>query len=269
MKTLGVLSLICLLSLTACERNGGERVASGGDCSNIPVVEIAGRGATLATSCAEPFRFRGRRYWGSCFALHPSRVGSLVEKGLDVRSDYGGRTYTGVRRIKGVPLGQAFLPESEEAGCRPKRVPSYVAIAEDASDLRETFKRRLPDCSVLVKERTAGLRVRLEPCELLPHEEPQLSMRNVGEVRFAYGTPFKLERRVDGEWNWLNRRQAWDLPLFSLPPGKRASEAVYHWVGPTEKRLRTGLYRVTKELHLRNIRGPLISVRAFFRVLAK
>lgn len=268
MRLRGLVTAAALLVLGACDGNDGERVSGGGDCKGIPVVEIAGHEATLATSCAEPFEFRGRRYWGSCFALHPSRVGSLVETGLSVRSEYGGRTYTGVRRIEGVPLAQAFLPESDDPECRPKRVPSYVAIAEHAPDLREIFKRALPRCATNTEKGEAVVKTSIAPCEVFGDEEPHLTLRNVGDIRFAYGTPFKLERKVDGAWRWINRHQSWDLPLFHLPAGVRGRpEPIGIWTSPSPTELKPGLHRVTKELSLRNVGGPVLKVRAYFRVI--
>lgn len=161
----------------------------------------------------------------------------------------------------------------------PRGSPSLIEIDHRTDGIDDEacyeitrFRRNpppLPDCETTTSEADAAARARISPCEVASDEEPRLTMWNEGGVRFAYGTPFKLERKVDGAWRWINEGQGWDLPLFHLPVGERSrGEEIYHWIrNDTQKRLRPGLYRVTKALNVGDVHGPVMNVTAFFRVL--
>lgn len=98
-----------------------------------------------------------------------------------------------------------------------------------------------------------------------------MTLANVGDKVVGYGPGFKLERRTEGEWVWVNRRQGFNLPLFYVEPGRRGRPepiAVY-FQSPVPVRLRPGLYRVSKTVQLTpgRPRPPTMEVAATFHVV--
>jgi hypothetical protein len=103
-------------------------------------------------------------------------------------------------------------------------------------------------------------------------QAPTAVVVNTGEGNLAYTFPFRLERRTDTGWRWINRREAWPMPLLPLAAGHRsAPQSLALYIGhPTPKPFRPGLYRVTKSFDLSSgvPRPVILSVSATFRVAA-
>jgi hypothetical protein len=61
-----------------------------------------------------------------------------------------------------------------------------------------------------------------------------------------------LDRRVNGRWHWINRRQGFTLPLFYLEAGEKGEpESLAVYLGsPDPVELSPGHYRVTKGVQL-------------------
>lgn len=74
-----------------------------------------------------------------------------------------------------------------------------------------------------------------------PGEAVQLTVENTTRTRLEYGLVFRLERRVDGEWRWINRDAAFALILKVVEPGKREREDIR-----LDDDLRPGRYRIVK-----------------------
>jgi hypothetical protein len=111
----------------------------------------------------------------------------------------------------------------------------------------------------------------VSPCPASFGDTPRTQLVNVGRTEVGYGPGFKLERRVNGHWQWINRRQAFPLPLFYLEPGHKGAPeplAVY-FESPEPRELRPGLYRATKSVQLTpgKERPPTMSIRVSFRML--
>lgn len=116
-----------------------------------------------------------------------------------------------------------------------------------------------------------AIRLRITPCRVVVGDAPQAVLVNIGDGELGYGFVFKLERRRDEGWRWVNKRQAFPLPLFYLAPDARSdpeSLAVY-FNKPKPIELRPGLYRVTKSVDLTpgKPRPPTMDIRAAFRVV--
>jgi hypothetical protein len=114
-----------------------------------------------------------------------------------------------------------------------------------------------------------SVRLLISPARVVPGRWPQAVLLNTGEAQLGYSFGFKLERKTREEWAWINKRQAFPLPLFYLPPGRRSDPeplAVY-FGEPEPIHLRPGLYRVTKSVDLApgRPRPPTMSVSATFR----
>ena len=126
----------------------------------------------------------------------------------------------------------------------------------------------------------AGVELRVYPAAVDFTETPRLVLVNTGNVTLGYGTPYKLERRMSDRWRWINRRQAWTMPLLFLEPGEtsRPEPIAIYRVNPKARcpdssepcclrvPLRAGLYRVTKGF---SSGSRHLIARATFRVLDK
>jgi hypothetical protein len=110
----------------------------------------------------------------------------------------------------------------------------------------------------------------IAPCKVVPGEEPSAILTNIGRGRLGYGPGFRLEKRIDHGWRWINKRQAFELPLLYLRPKEQSEPepiAVY-FAKPDPVELEPGLYRVGKGVLLApgQPRPPAMTVRATFRV---
>ena len=137
-----------------------------------------------------------------------------------------------------------------------------------------------------IERRTARLELRVFPGAVHVNEVPRAILVNSGEATVQFGHPFQLERKTSAGWRWINRRQAWTLPLLFVEPGEssRAQEIGKWRMSPSpfpcspgrppccvRVLLRPGLYRVTKgaKVVTADGRGRSLLVRATFRVNGK
>ncbi len=111
-------------------------------------------------------------------------------------------------------------------------------------------------------------------------QAPRAVLINTGEVLIETNYVFRLERKTDDGWRWINRRQAWILPLLFLEPGETSRPVrIGIWrTNPDFERcprsgpccirivLRPGLYRVTKGAR---VGARQLIARSTFRVLDK
>ena len=135
-------------------------------------------------------------------------------------------------------------------------------------------------------KRPARLELRIFPGAVGVDEVPQAALVNTGEVTLEFGHPFQLERKTSTGWRWINRRQAWTLPLLFLEPGESArAQQIGVWrmssaasrCAPGRRPccvrvlLRPGFYRVKKGAKVVSAddRGRTLLVRATFRVNGK
>ena len=72
-----------------------------------------------------------------------------------------------------------------------------------------------------------------------PGETVTLTVENRTRWRLEYGLMYRLERRIDGEWRWINRDAAFALILKIVEPGKREREQIQVEAQP-------GRYRIAK-----------------------
>jgi Big-like domain-containing protein len=121
--------------------------------------------------------------------------------------------------------------------------------------------------------RTASVELRLEPSVVQSGEAPKASLANTGNVDLVYGVPFKLERKTAHGWEWVNRDQAFILPLLLLHPGETGDPQPIEVYGdePAPVELHPGLYRLTKAAGLENSypSGPELRLRATFRIVPR
>ena len=102
---------------------------------------------------------------------------------------------------------------------------------------------------------------------------PVAVLVNSSDRELGYGPGFKLERKTAAGWRWVNRKQAFNLPLFFLRPhGRGKPEPIAVYIGkPRPRSLAPGLYRVTKGVNLDPNGGtappPTLDVSATFRVV--
>jgi hypothetical protein len=119
--------------------------------------------------------------------------------------------------------------------------------------------------------RMARVELRLEPSAVRNGEAPKLTLTNTGRVNLVYGVPFELERQTASGWKWVNREQAFILPLLLLRPGETSDpQPIAVYVSePTPVELAPGLYRVTKDAGLQDSypSGRELRVSVTFRVL--
>jgi hypothetical protein len=115
------------------------------------------------------------------------------------------------------------------------------------------------------------VRIDVAPCRVRLGETPRTRLINIGRTEVGYGPGFKLERKVNGRWRWINRRQAFTLPLVNLEPGEKGeSEPLAVYLGSAEPlELKPGLYRATKSLQLTpgERRPPTMEIQVSFRIL--
>ena len=155
------------------------------------------------------------------------------------------------------------------------RSPSQNAEAPDISEVGESLRvgredKCAGDAKAPMNGPTRRVRIEITPCRVESGETPTAVLTNIGRAPLGYGPGFVLERRTAHAWRWINRRQAFPLPLFRLPAGERSDPeqiAVYFsTLQPVE--LKPGLYRVSKGVQLgQGVQPPTLTVHARFRVI--
>jgi len=86
-----------------------------------------------------------------------------------------------------------------------------------------------------------GVALSLDRGVASPGQTLELTIENRTRWRLEYGVSYKLERREDGRWRWVNRDQAFILLLKFIEPGEREREEIR-----LARDLRPGDYRVVK-----------------------
>ena len=74
-----------------------------------------------------------------------------------------------------------------------------------------------------------------------PGETLTLTVENNTRWRLEYGLVYRLERRIDGGWRWINPDAAFALILKIVEPGKHEREQIY-----LERNAEPGRYRIVK-----------------------
>lgn len=116
------------------------------------------------------------------------------------------------------------------------------------------------------------IRIEVDPCRVSSTETAYLVLENVGSATVGYDPSFKLEKKSPTGWRWVNRRQAFPLPLIYLEPRQRSDPQAIevNFESPTSVPLDPGVYRVTKGIDLTpgGPRPPTMAISARFRVIA-
>jgi hypothetical protein len=89
--------------------------------------------------------------------------------------------------------------------------------------------------------RTRGVLLTLERRRGGPGSVMELTIENRGDERLEFGVAYRLERRTEGGWRWLNRDAAFILILKVIPPGEREIEQI-----TLPRDLSPGRYRIVK-----------------------
>jgi hypothetical protein len=158
---------------------------------------------------------------------------------------------------------------------------TYAGPIEGSQDGRQSPTVRVgatgdSRCFSSASETLNGLRkrVRMEvyPCRVDEDDVSRLVLTNTGEGWLGYTFGFKLEKKTSEGWRWINRRQAFPLPLILLRVGQQSGpeRIEVYFSKPRPERLTPGRYRVTKGLDLTpgKLRPPTMSVSAQFMVEA-
>ena len=155
-------------------------------------------------------------------------------------------------------------------GTGPTKIQSAQSIVPPGTDLTVIDGPCVGMSKAPVGNETKKVRLEIRPCPSKTTSAPKLFLINIGGGRLGYGPGFKLERKTDDGWRWVNRRQAFELPLIYLPPGATSKpEPIEVYLGrPQPVELKPGTYRVTKTLQLTpgKARPPTMAVRATFRL---
>ena len=158
-----------------------------------------------------------------------------------------------------VNLGGRFRVESSESIVEADE-PEHLAIGGPCSG----------DSEESIANRVKKVRMEVRPCPGTSGATPRFVLINTGMGRLGYGPGFKLEWRAPGGWEWINRNQGFDSPLFYLAAGKTSEpEAIeVYFDEPEPVQLESGTYRVSKTLQLTpgKMRPPTMTVRAVFEL---
>jgi hypothetical protein len=154
---------------------------------------------------------------------------------------------------------------------RPAVVESPQEPAPSSSD--EMARTCTAAAQKTLGQHRAKVRLEVAPCRVGSDQAPRMVVVNVGEIDLAYSPPFKLERKTGTGWRWVNRRQAFTLPLTPLKPGARGDRepiAVYRG-SPHPVQLAAGLYRVIRGVTVAVGKrpAPTLQVAVRFRVTTK
>jgi hypothetical protein len=113
-------------------------------------------------------------------------------------------------------------------------LPIYEALVEDRRPLTTPTSAPPPP------ERQ-GVSISLEPDTPHPGDTVRLTVENYTRTRLEYGLAYRLERRVDRRWVWINRNAAFALILKIVEAGTRERENIRL---PND--LRPGRHRIMK-----------------------
>ncbi len=173
----------------------------------------------------------------------------------------------------------AVLAATALAACTAGGQAETPRIGSPATSSPDSSPRVNPEshcsgtASASVNRKLRRVRIELTPCQVVPGEASRAVLRNIGKSTVGYGPGFKLERKTRDGWRWINKRQAFPLPLFYLKPGHSSEpEPISVYLDkPQPLVLQPGLYRVTKTIDLTpgEPRPPRVEVRARFRVVAE
>jgi hypothetical protein len=144
--------------------------------------------------------------------------------------------------------------------------PPTVASTAQASTVQGSTAR----ARTFLDGKLKVVQLRIRPAEVVQGQAPKAVLVNTGDGQLGYSFGFKLERRGEKRWRWVNRRQGFPRPLFYLAPDRRSDPEPIEvfFDKPEPVNLRPGLYRVTKSVDLApgTPRPPRMDVRASFRV---
>src|SRR5687768_5656519 len=156
-----------------------------------------------------------------------------------------------------------FTPGPEEVSPVPTRPPSARVEPGEGAAFGEASTR--------IDGKEAKARLEIRPGRVGEGHLPSMTLMNVGETEFSYGLPFRLEIRTSDGWHWVNRHQAFNLPLLHLGPGERAdSEKIGMYVDtPDPLPFAPGTYRVTRTVDIDAFdeTAPSLRVAARFEVM--
>ena len=111
---------------------------------------------------------------------------------------------------------------SVAAGPTPSEVPRKAEPQRVASTTRAaTVRVSTGRARTSLGGRLKAVQLRIEPAQVVQGQAPKTVLVNEGEGQLGYGFGFKLERRDEERWRWVNRHQAFPLPLFYLAPDRR------------------------------------------------
>jgi hypothetical protein len=157
-------------------------------------------------------------------------------------------------------------PASEATG-----PPDVVSRNDSARNSSGSSTRCTGQTATSFEGKRVATRLRITPCRVVVGDAPKAVLVNIGDGELGYGFGFKLDRRTDQGWRWINKRQGFPLPLFFLAPDARSDpESLAVYINqPKPIELRAGLYRVTKSVDLTpgKPRPPTMEIRAAFRVV--
>ena len=152
----------------------------------------------------------------------------------------------------------------------PTKIQSAQSVVSDGTALTVIDGRCAGKSRSQVGDSMKEVRLEIRPCPSDSASTPKLVLINTGEGRLGFGPGFKLERKQGQGWRWVNRRQAFHLPLIYLPQGTTSKpEPIEVYIDkPKPLELKPGIYRVSKTLQLTpgKMRPPTMTVRATFKL---
>jgi hypothetical protein len=86
-----------------------------------------------------------------------------------------------------------------------------------------------------------GVELSLDGEQAAPGDTLELTIENDTPNRLEYGVAYRLERRTENGWRWVNRDAAFILILKTIEPGARDREEIQL------PDLKPGRYRIVKE----------------------
>jgi hypothetical protein len=260
-----LVTAVLLLGASACTSSPDF-----GECDPPPALAS---GETFALSCAAEVTWEGRTYGVSAGDFHESWIGEKVagQGGTEFEAAFRLKTYSPDEVIalqnpsghgSGFLLG--FTDSFEET--------DYMKIKEPFGAASNPSFRCARSARGVVDGEIRKVEITVEPCPATVGQDISVTLTNTGPTRLGYGPGFKLERRVQDRWEWVNRDQAFELPLFYLESGKTSEpETIEVYLDePDPISLKPGVYRVSKTLQLTPGKPipPTMTVRAKFALRA-